>query len=49
MVGFTENYVKVATPYNDALVNEIVEATLGDLDTEAMTMEAQFTITQNAE
>ena len=48
MVGFTENYVKVAIPYNDALVNEIVDVTLGDLDPEAMTMEAQFTILENA-
>lgn len=48
MVGFTENYVKVATPYNTTLVNEIVEVTIGDLDLEAMTMEAQFTISQNA-
>ncbi len=48
MVGFTENYVKVASHYNDALVNEIVDITIGELDTESMTMEAHFTITQNA-
>ena len=48
MVGFTENYVKVATPHNDALVNEIVDVTIGDFDLEAMTMEAKLTIVQNA-
>lgn len=48
MVGFTENYVKVATPYNEDLVNEIVDVTIGDLDTETMTMQAQFTISENA-
>lgn len=48
MVGFTENYVKVATPHNDALVNEIVDVTIGDLDLETMTMEAQLKILQNA-
>ena len=48
MVGFTENYVKVASHYNDALVNEIVDITIGELDTESMTMEAHFTIAHNA-
>jgi threonylcarbamoyladenosine tRNA methylthiotransferase MtaB len=48
MVGFTENYVKVATPYNETLVNEIVDVTIGDLDLEAMTMEAQITVSENA-
>ena len=48
MVGFTENYVKVATHYNDALVNEIVDITIGELDTESMTMEAHFRIAHNA-
>ena len=48
MVGFTENYVKVATPYSEALVNEIVDVTIGDLDLEAMTMEAQITVSENA-
>ena len=47
MVGFTENYVKVATPYNDLFVNEIVDVTIGDLNTETMTMEAQLTIIDN--
>ena len=48
MVGFTENYVKVSTPYNDALINEVVDVTVGELDSETMTMEAQFTILENA-
>ncbi|MGV8963631.1 MAG: tRNA (N(6)-L-threonylcarbamoyladenosine(37)-C(2))-methylthiotransferase MtaB [Candidatus Saccharimonadaceae bacterium] len=48
MVGFTENYVKVATPYNPKLINEIIYVTMGELDPETMTMEAQFTITENA-
>ena len=47
MVGFTENYVKVATPYNGSFVNEIVDVTIGNLDTETMTMEAQLTTTKN--
>lgn len=48
MMGFTENYVRVATPYNPALINEIVDVTVGDLDVETMTMQAQFTIFENA-
>lgn len=48
MVGFTENYVRVATPYSEALVNEIVDVTIGELDLEAMTMEAQITVSENA-
>ena len=47
MVGFTENYVKVATSYTELFVNEIVDVTIGDLDTETMTMKAQITISQN--
>ena len=43
MVGFTENYVRVATPYNESFVNEIIDVKLGNLDPEAMTMEAQLT------
>ncbi len=48
MVGFTENYVKVAIPYNEVLVNQIVDITVGDLNPEAMTMEAHLTFLENA-
>lgn len=48
MMGFTENYIKVATTYNAELVNEIVDVTIEDLDTEAMTMNAKFTVLENA-
>ncbi len=47
MVGFTENYVKVATPYNESFVNEIVDVAIGELDPETMTMKAQLTATRN--
>jgi len=48
MMGFTENYIKVATTYNALLDNEIVDVTLGQLDAETMTMNAKFTILENA-
>ncbi|MDD3355730.1 MAG: tRNA (N(6)-L-threonylcarbamoyladenosine(37)-C(2))-methylthiotransferase MtaB [Dysgonamonadaceae bacterium] len=48
MMGFTENYVKISTSYNTALVNEIVDIKIGKLDTETMTMNAQFTVLENA-
>ena len=32
MYGFTENYVKVKTPYNDALENQIVNVKLSEVD-----------------
>ena len=32
MYGFTENYVKVQAPYDEAKVNEIVTVTLGDFN-----------------
>ena len=48
MMGFTENYVKIAIPYNADLVNEIVEVTIQDLDEEIMTMNAKFTVLENA-
>ena len=47
MVGFTENYVKVATPYNDLFENEVVDVTIGDLNPETMTMQAQLTTIEN--
>ena len=47
IVGFTENYIKVATPYNTSFVNEIVDVTIEDLNTETMTMEAQLITTEN--
>ena len=47
MGGFTENYVKVASSYTELFVYEIVDVTIGDLDTETMTMKAQITISQN--
>ena len=47
MEGFTENYIKVATPYNSMFVNEVIDVTIGDLDLEAMTMEAQLTTIEN--
>lgn len=47
IVGFTENYIKVATPYNASFVNEIVDVTIEDLNTETMTMEAQLITTEN--
>ena len=48
MMGFTENYVKVATPYNADLVNEIIDVSIEDLDEESMTMNAKFTVLENA-
>lgn len=48
MMGFTENYIKVSTSYNTALVNEIVDIKIGELDPETMTMNAQFTVLENA-
>ncbi len=48
MMGFTENYVKVAIPYSADLVNEIVEERIQDLDEESMTMNAKFTVLENA-
>ncbi|MFA6862517.1 MAG: tRNA (N(6)-L-threonylcarbamoyladenosine(37)-C(2))-methylthiotransferase MtaB [Dysgonamonadaceae bacterium] len=48
MMGFTENYVKISTSYNTALVNEIVDIKIGKLDTETMTMNVQFTVLENA-
>jgi threonylcarbamoyladenosine tRNA methylthiotransferase MtaB len=32
MYGFTENYVKVKTPYNEALANQIVNVKLSEVD-----------------
>jgi threonylcarbamoyladenosine tRNA methylthiotransferase MtaB len=32
MYGFTENYVKVKTPYNEALANQIVKVKLTEID-----------------
>lgn len=34
MYGFTSNYIKVKTPYEPILVNEIVNVTLGEIDDE---------------
>ena len=34
MFGFTENYIKVKTPYDPLLVNEIMNATLTEIDDE---------------
>ncbi len=48
MLGFTENYVRVATPYNESLVNEITDVTIGNLNPDTMTMEALLTISQHA-
>ena len=48
MMGFTENYVKVSTAYNSKLDNEIVDVTLGNLDKETMTMNAEITVFENA-
>ena len=47
MVGFTENYVKVATPYNNLFENEVVDVRIGDLNPETMTMEAHLTTIEN--
>ncbi len=47
MMGFTENYIKVATPYNDLFVNEIIDVAIADLNPKAMTMEAQLTTIEN--
>ena len=47
MEGFTENYIKVATPFNNDFVNEIITVTIGKLDLEAMTMEALLTTVEN--
>lgn len=48
MMGFTENYLKVATTYNADLVNEIVDVSIEDLDEENMTMNAKFIVLENA-
>jgi threonylcarbamoyladenosine tRNA methylthiotransferase MtaB len=32
MLGFTENYIKVKTTYDPALVNEIAEVKLSEID-----------------
>ena len=48
MMGFTENYVKVGTTYNAELVNEIVDLSIGELDAESMTMNAIYTVHENA-
>lgn len=32
MYGFTENYIKVKTPFNSTLVNELVNVKLGEMD-----------------
>lgn len=34
MYGFTSNYIKVKTPYDPALVNEITQVTLSEIDAE---------------
>jgi threonylcarbamoyladenosine tRNA methylthiotransferase MtaB len=34
MHGFTENYVKVETEYNPALINKLIDVTLGDFNKE---------------
>ncbi|MDD2475455.1 MAG: tRNA (N(6)-L-threonylcarbamoyladenosine(37)-C(2))-methylthiotransferase MtaB [Dysgonamonadaceae bacterium] len=48
MVGFSENYIKVAIPYNANLVNNIVDVNIGNLDMNTMTMQAQFINTDDA-
>ena len=47
MVGFTENYIKVATPYNELFENEVVDVTVGDLNPETITMQARLTTIEN--
>ena len=47
MLGFTENYVRVATPYNELFVNEIIDVEIGNLNAEAMTMDALLIDLQN--
>jgi threonylcarbamoyladenosine tRNA methylthiotransferase MtaB len=32
MHGFTENYIKVKTPYDASLVNRVIRLTLGETD-----------------
>jgi len=34
MYGFTENYIKVGIPYNESLVNKVVDVRLGTVDAE---------------
>ncbi|MCP4123762.1 MAG: tRNA (N(6)-L-threonylcarbamoyladenosine(37)-C(2))-methylthiotransferase MtaB [Bacteroidetes bacterium] len=34
MYGFTENYIKVGIPYNESLVNKVVDVRLGAVDAE---------------
>jgi len=36
MYGFTDNYVKVKTPYDEALANQIVKVTLTEIDRDAI-------------
>ena len=48
MMGFTENYIKLSTDYNPDLSNEIIDVIIGDLDSETMTMNAHFTVLENA-
>jgi threonylcarbamoyladenosine tRNA methylthiotransferase MtaB len=32
MHGFTDNYIKIKTPYNPLLINQLKECTLKELD-----------------
>mgnify|MGYP006195243755 CR=1 FL=1 len=36
LYGFSENYVKVKTPYNEALINQIVAVELTEIDRDGL-------------
>ena len=36
MFGFTSNYVKVKTPYDESLVNQVKQVTLKEIDRDGL-------------
>ncbi|MGI6074666.1 MAG: tRNA (N(6)-L-threonylcarbamoyladenosine(37)-C(2))-methylthiotransferase MtaB [Fermentimonas sp.] len=42
MHGFTENYIKLYTEYNDKYVNEVITVEVGEYDADEMAMKAIF-------
>ena len=40
MYGFTENYIKVCSPYDEALINEVTEIKIGDYNEDELAMNA---------
>ena len=42
MHGFTDNYIKVKTPYNPALINQLKQVTLQELDADGTVLISHF-------